>query len=46
VVAPLEIENIVRSANGAPLRQTCARLVEAARNAGGPDNITVLLLRR
>jgi len=46
VVAPVEIENILRSADGAPLRQTCARLVEAARNAGGPDNITVLLLRR
>jgi PPM family protein phosphatase len=46
VVEPGEIEAILRSADGAPLPATCSRLVEAARSAGGPDNITVLLLRR
>ena len=46
VVGAFEIEDILRQANGAPLRDTCTRLVEAARAAGGPDNITVVLLRR
>jgi len=46
VVGAVEIEDILRSADGAPLRDTCARLIEVARAAGGPDNITVVLLRR
>ena len=31
--------------NGAPLEEQCARLVEAAKKAGGHDNITCLLVR-
>jgi len=32
--------------SGAPLAETCARLVEAAKEAGGPDNVTVILIRK
>jgi PPM family protein phosphatase len=32
-------------ANGGTLEQKCYRLIEAARAAGGPDNITTVLLR-
>jgi serine/threonine protein phosphatase PrpC len=28
------------------LEQCCRRLVEAAKDAGGPDNVTVVLLRK
>ena len=46
VVEPGELERILRAANGAPLHESCGRLIEAARNAGGPDNITAVLLRK
>ena len=29
---------------GVPLEQTCRRLVDAANQAGGPDNITALVI--
>jgi protein phosphatase len=31
--------------NGAPLEQTCQDLIDAANDAGGPDNITVAMLQ-
>ena len=41
------IEQILRGGPwGGTLKESCRRLVEAAKEAGGPDNITVLLLRR
>ena len=45
VVEEAEMERILRAGNGAPLAESCAKLVDAARNAGGPDNVTVVLLR-
>jgi protein phosphatase len=32
--------------NGAPLEEICSQLIEAAKAAGGPDNITVILMRK
>jgi protein phosphatase len=32
--------------NGAPLEEICRQLVAAANAAGGPDNVTVILLRK
>lgn len=44
-VVPCEkLEAILRS--GGSLESICSRLVEAARQAGAPDNVTALLLRR
>jgi serine/threonine protein phosphatase PrpC len=34
----------VMSDRGVPLEQICQRLIEAANNGGGPDNITALVL--
>jgi len=48
-VVPLErIEEIMRSSNGEgrALEVKCRRLIELAREAGGPDNITAVLVRR
>lgn len=47
VVEPQELEQILRSGrNGVSLEESCRRLIEAAKEAGGPDNITALLLRQ
>jgi len=43
VVELARIEAILR--NGEALEQKCRELIEAAREAGGPDNITAVLLR-
>jgi len=41
------IEQIVRGGPYAwTLEETCRRLIEAAKQAGGPDNITVILARK
>jgi len=32
--------------NGAKLEEVCSQLIEAAKAAGGPDNVTVILLRK
>jgi protein phosphatase len=44
VVGPAKIEGILRS-DGC-LETACRRLIEAAREAGAPDNVTAVLLRR
>jgi protein phosphatase len=47
VVEPAELERVIRSGpKGAPLESLCGRLVDAAKQAGGPDNITVILVRK
>jgi len=44
VVGREELEKIVRAEE--PLETKCRRFIEAARNAGAPDNVTAVLLRR
>ena len=44
VVDSEELEKIVRTPE--PLEAKCRRFIEAARNAGAPDNVTAVLLRR
>lgn len=47
VVEGTRIESILRGGrNGVSLQESCSRLIEAAKEAGGPDNITVLLVRK
>ena len=43
VVPPDKLESII--GQGAPLDQTCQALIDAANEAGGPDNITVAMLQ-
>ncbi len=44
VVEAGEIERLLREGNGS-LQTKCVRLIEAAKEAGGPDNVTTVLLR-
>ncbi len=44
VVNPEHIESILRQEGS--LEERCRALIEAARGAGGPDNITAVLMRR
>jgi len=47
VVEGSEIESILRTGqNGTPLNESCRRLIEAAKQAGGPDNVTTVLVRK
>ncbi len=47
VVDAGKMEHILRgSTDGATLEDSCRRLVEAAKQAGGPDNVTCLLVRK
>jgi len=47
VVEGSEIETILRSGqNGTPLKESCQKLIEAAKQAGGPDNVTTVLVRK
>jgi len=42
-----ELERIIRGGrNGTSLEDSCKRLIEAAKEAGGPDNITAVLVRK
>jgi protein phosphatase len=43
VVPPETLASII--GQGAPLDQTCQALIDAANEAGGPDNITVAMLQ-
>jgi protein phosphatase len=45
VVSETRIESILAEGH-ATLEETCAALIEAAHDAGSPDNVTVLLIRR
>jgi PPM family protein phosphatase len=44
VLSDLEIEHLM-SMNGKSPQEICAKLVEAANSGGGPDNITVVVVR-
>src|SRR6516225_1397874 len=47
VVEGTRIESILRRGqNGVTLEDSCKRLIEAAKEAGGPDNITAVLVRK
>jgi protein phosphatase len=47
VVEESQMEEILRhSLNGTPLVDSCQRLIEAAKHAGGPDNVTTVLVRK
>src|SRR5262245_57617208 len=47
VVELSKLEKIVRGGrNGTSLQDSCQRLVDAAKDAGGPDNVTVVLVRK
>jgi PPM family protein phosphatase len=47
VVESAQLEQILRgSLDGISLEETCRRLVHAAKEAGGPDNVTAVLVRR
>jgi PPM family protein phosphatase len=47
VLDPADLERILRSGrNGVSLDESCRKLVDAAKAAGGPDNVTVVLMRR
>lgn len=47
VVEGGKLEHILRRGSPeTPLAESCQRLIDAAKEAGGPDNITVLLLRK
>jgi serine/threonine protein phosphatase PrpC len=46
VIDAVKIEGILREArNGVTLEQSCRRLIDAAKQAGGPDNVTAVLIR-
>ena len=47
VVGPPQMEQILRGGrNGDSLEESCRRLIEAAKEAGGPDNVTAVLVRK
>ncbi|HEY1219019.1 MAG TPA: protein phosphatase 2C domain-containing protein [Bryobacteraceae bacterium] len=47
---PVEADQLQRileaGRNGAQLEDVCSQLIEAAKAAGGPDNVTVILMRK
>ena len=47
VLEAAELEQILKGGrNGVSLDDSCHRLVDAAKEAGGPDNVTVVLMRK
>jgi PPM family protein phosphatase len=47
VVEAAELERILRLGRDEPsLETSCRRLIEAAKEAGGPDNVTTVLVRK
>jgi protein phosphatase len=47
VVENPQLEQILREGrNGVSLEESCRRLIEAAKEAGGPDNVTTVLVRK
>ena len=47
VLEASEMEGILQGGrDGVSLDQSCRKLIEAAKQAGGPDNVTVVLMRK
>jgi protein phosphatase len=46
VLEPPELEQILRKGRAGQLEEACAELIAAAKAAGGPDNVTAVLVRK
>jgi protein phosphatase len=46
VLEPADIEQILERGRGGVLQDSCSELIAAAKAAGGPDNVTVVLVRK
>ena len=46
VIEAPQIQAILATGRGASLEDNCRRLIQAAKDAGGPDNITTVLMRK
>jgi protein phosphatase len=47
VIDDIELEGILKGGrNGTSLEESCRKLIAAAKEAGGPDNITTVLVRK
>jgi protein phosphatase len=47
VVDASQLQRILEGGrDGAQLEEICRQLIEAAKEAGGPDNVTVILMRK
>lgn len=47
VIEPPQMEQILRGGrDGVSLAESCRRLIDAAKKAGGPDNVTAVLVRK
>jgi protein phosphatase len=46
VLESRNLEQILQGARAGSLEETCGELVAAAKAAGGPDNVTVILVRK
>jgi protein phosphatase len=47
VLDPPQLEEILRGGrNGSSLDESCHKLIDAAKQAGGPDNVTAVLVRK
>jgi serine/threonine protein phosphatase PrpC len=46
VLEPAEIEQILKRGRAGVLEESCGELIAAAKAAGGPDNVTVVLVRK
>ena len=41
-----QMESILATNQGASLEDSCRKLIQAAKDAGGPDNVTAVLMRK
>jgi protein phosphatase len=46
VLEPPQLEQILRRGRVGVLEESCGELIAAAKDAGGPDNVTVILVRK
>ena len=46
VLEPPQLEKILRRGRSGMLEESCGELIAAAKQAGGPDNVTVVLVRK
>jgi serine/threonine protein phosphatase PrpC len=46
VLEPPQLEQILRRGRDGQLEESCNELIAAAKDAGGPDNVTVILVRK